>query len=124
MPKKPCFWSLLSFDHYHNNLVSNQKKKHLKGIPNCCKWQIVFKSQEKLPKVLCFKDRILKELTSGVVHKFQCGLCSNSCGECVRHLNVRTGENIGASPLTKKNVRPKGSASIDHMSLCHRLLSV
>ena len=40
-------------------------KKSLKGILNCCKLQIVFKSQNKLAKALRFKYRIPKELTSG-----------------------------------------------------------
>ena len=71
----------------------------------------MFKSQNKLAKAFRFKDRIPKELTSGVIYKFQYGLCSESYyGECVRHLNVRIGEHIGISPLTKKKVKPKGSA--------------
>ena len=41
--------------------------KSLIGILNCCKLQIVFKSKNKLVKVFRFKDRIPKELTSGVV---------------------------------------------------------
>ena len=86
-------------------------RKSLKGILNCSKLQIVFKSQNKLAKAFRFKDRIPKELTSGVIYKFQYGLCSESYyGECVRHLNVRIGEHIGISPLTKKKVKPKGSA--------------
>ena len=37
-----------------------------------------------------FKDQIPKDLTSGVVYKFQCGLCNESYhDECVRHLNVK-----------------------------------
>ena len=67
-----------------------------------------------------FKDRIPKELTSGVVYKFQCGLCNESCyGECVRHLNVRIGEHIGISLLTRRKVKPKGSAVSDHLLLCN-----
>ena len=63
-----------------------------KGILDCSKLQIVFKSQNKLAKAFRFKDRIPKELTSGVVYKFQCGLYNESYyGECVRHLNVRIG---------------------------------
>ena len=45
-------------------------RKSQKGILNCCKLQIVFKSQNKLAKAFRFKDRIPKELTSGVVYKF------------------------------------------------------
>ena len=99
-------------------------RKSLKGILNCCKLQIVFKSQNKLAKTFRFKDRIPKELTSGVVYKFQCGLCNESYyGECVRHLDVRIGEHIGISPLTRKKVKPKGSAARDHLLLCNHALS-
>ena len=95
-------------------------RKSLKGIYNCCKLQIVFKSQSKLAKAFPFKDRIPKELTSGVVYKFQCGLCNESYYvECVRHLNLRIGEHIGISPLTRKSVKPKGSAVSNHLSLCN-----
>ena len=95
-------------------------RKSLEGIFNCCKLQILFKSQNKLAKAFRFKDRIPKELKSGVVYKFQCGLCNESYyGECVRHLNVRIGEHIGISPLTRKKVKPKGSAVSDHLLLCN-----
>ena len=95
-------------------------RKSLKGILNCCKLQIVFKSQNKLAKAFRFKDRIPKELTSGVVYKFQCGLCNESYyGECVRHLNVRIGEHIEISPLTKRKVKPKDSTVSDHFLLCN-----
>ena len=55
-----------------------QFRESLKGILNCCKLQIVFKSQNKLAKAFHFKDRIPKELTSGVVYKFHCRLCNES----------------------------------------------
>ena len=94
-------------------------RKTLKGNLNCCKLQIVFKSQNKLAKAFRFKDRIPKELTSDVVYKFHCGLCNESYyGECVRNLNVRTGEHIGISPLTKNKVKHKGSAFSDHLLHC------
>ena len=95
-------------------------RKSLKGILNCCKVHTAFKSQNKLAKAFRFKDRILRERTSGVVDKFQCGLCNESYyGECVRHLNVRIGEHIGISPLTRKKVKPKGSVVSDHLLLCN-----
>ena len=84
----------------------------------------MFKSQNKLAKAFRFKDRILKELTSGVVYKFQRGFCNGSYyGECVRHLTVRIGEHIGISPLTKKKVKPKGSAVSNHLLLCNHFPS-
>ena len=91
-----------------------------KGILNCCKLQIAFKSQNKLAKAFRFKDHIPKELPAGVVYRFQCGFCNESYhGECVRYLNVRIGEHIGISPLTMKKVKPQGSAVSDHLLLCN-----
>ena len=88
-------------------------------ILNCCQLQIVIKSQNKLAKAFRFKDRIPKELTSGVVYKFQCGLCNESYhGECMRHLNVRIQEHIRISPLIREKVKPKGNVVRDHLLLC------
>ena len=79
----------------------------------------MFKRQHKLATNFCFKDCIPKELTSGVIYKFQCGLCNESdYGECVRHLNVRIREHIGISLLTKKKFKPKGSAISEHLLFC------
>ena len=85
---------------------------------NYCNLQVVFESKTRLGNTYQFKDQIPKNLTSGVVYKFQCGLC-NECyyGECVRHLNVRIGEHIGLSPLTKTNVKPKNSSLDDEYPL-------
>ena len=95
-------------------------RKYLKGILNCCKLQIVFKSQNKLAKAFRFKDRIPKKLSSGVIYKFQCGFCNESCySECIRHLNVKIGQHIRISPLTKEKVKPKGSAVSNHLLLCN-----
>ena len=99
-------------------------RKSLKDIRNCCKLQIVSKSQNKLANDFLFKDRIPKELISGVLYKLQCGLCNESYyGECVRHLNVRIGEHIGISPLTRKKIKPKGSAVSNHLLFCNHSVS-
>ena len=64
----------------------------------------MFKNKARLDNKFQFKDWIPKDLTSGAVYKFQCGLFNEIYyGECVKHLNVRIGEHIGISPLTKKN---------------------
>ena len=55
-----------------------------------------------------FKDRIPKDLTSGVVYKFQRGLCN---------------EHIGVSPLTEKQVKPKNSSVADHLLFCNHSAS-
>ena len=72
--------------------------KSLIGILICCKLLIMFKSRNKLSNVIRFKDCFPKELASSVVHKFQCGFCSESYHEeCIRHLNIRIGEHIQMS---------------------------
>ena len=117
VPKKTLFL-VLSYLGPLSLQTRTKLRKSIKGILNCCKLQIVFKSQNKLAKAFHFKDRIPKELTSVVVYKFQCGFCNESYyGECVRHLNVRIREHIGVSLLTKKKVKPKGSAVTNHLLL-------
>ena len=82
--------------------------------------QIVFKNKTRLVNNFHFKDQILKDPTSGVVYKFQCGLCNESYyGECMRHLNVRIGEHIGILPLTRKQIKPMDSSVADHLLLCN-----
>ena len=63
---------------------------------------------------------------SGVVYKFQCGLCNESYyGESIRHLDIRSGEHIGVSPLTGKKVKPSNNgANCDHLLHCNFLPSL
>ena len=93
----------------------------LKGVLNCCKLEIIFKCQTKLSNSFCYKDPIPKDLISGVVYKFQCGLCNESYyGESIRHLDIRSGEHIGVSPLTGKKVKPSNNSAIcDHLLHCN-----
>ena len=88
----------------------------LKNIPNSCKLQIVFTIKIRLSNNFHFKDQISKDLTSGIVYKYQCGLCNGFYyGDCYRHLNLRIGEHTGISLLTKKQVKPKNSSVANHL---------
>ena len=79
----------------------------------------MFKNKTRLGNNFHFKYQIPKDLTSGVVYKFQCGLCNESYyGEGMRQLNVRIGEHIGISPLTRNQVKPKNSSLADHLLFC------
>ena len=53
-------------------------QKSIKGVLNCCKSQVIFKSQNKLCNSFCFKDPVPQILTSDVVYNCQCGLCNES----------------------------------------------
>ena len=87
----------------------------LKDVLNCCKQEIVFKCQTRIPK----------DLISGVVYKFQCGLCDESYyGESIRHLDIRSGEHIGVPPVTGMKVKPSNNSAIcDHLLHCNFLPS-
>ena len=67
-----------------------------------------------------FNDQIPKDLISGVNYKFQCELCNESYyGKCVRHMNIRIGEHIGISSLTKRQGKPKNSSVANHLLFCN-----
>ena len=86
LPKKPLFL-VLAYLGPLSLQTRTKLRKSLKGILDCCKLQIVFKSPNKLANAFRFKDHITKELTSGVVYTFQCGLFNESYyGECRRNL--------------------------------------
>ena len=97
----------------------------LKDVLVCCKPEIVYKCQTRLSHSFRYKDPIPKDLISGVVYKFQCGLCNESYyGESIRHLDIRSGEHIGVSPLTGKKVKPSNNGVIcDHLLHCNFLPS-
>ena len=62
----------------------------------------MFKSKTRSGNNFHFKHQISKDLTFGVAYKVQCGFCNEPYfRECVRLLNVRIGEHIGVSTLTK-----------------------
>ena len=95
-------------------------KKSFKNILNCSKLQILLKNKIRLCNNFHFNDQISQDLTTGIVHKFKCGLCNDSYyGQCVRHLNFRIGERIGISPLTKKQVKPKNSSVANNLLFCN-----
>ena len=74
-------------------------------------WKVQFTN------VFQFKNRLPFDLVSGLVYKYMCGRCNSSYyGEKDRHLNFRSGEYIGISPLTFGKVKPsKESAIYDHL---------
>ena len=97
----------------------------LKSVLNCCKLEIVFKYQTRLSNSFCYKDPTPKDLISGVVYKFQCGICSESYyGESIRHLDIISGKHIGVSSPTGKKIKPSNKSAVwDHLLHCNFLPS-
>ena len=142
-----CFKKFLHNIHFVKENVPAAEKKHfslvllylevislqtrtklqqaLKVVLSCCKLELAFKCQTKLSNSFQLKDPIAKDLLSGVVCKLQCGLCNYSYyGECIRHLDIRSGEYKAVSPLTGRKVKPViNSAVLDHSLHCNYLSS-
>ena len=88
--------------------------------------QTRFKQQQALEGVLMsnkafqffplqrpYTQRCCYLLLSGVVYKFECGLCNESYyDESIRHLNIRSEEHIGVLPLTGKRVKPPNNSAV------------
>ena len=52
-----------------------------------------------------------------------CSIHGKNC-ESIRHLDIRSGEHIGVSPLTGKKVKPSNNSAIcDHLLHCNFLPS-
>ena len=60
-------------------------------------------------------------LVSGVVYKYTCGKCNSSYySETDKHVNVRSRDHIGISPLTLRNAKPsKECAMHDRLLNCN-----
>ena len=97
--------------------VRTKIRNAIKGTLNCCKLQVIFKSERKLSNMFRFKDRLPYDL---VVYEYTCGRCNSSYyGETERHLKVRSGEHMVISPLTFKKTKPSKESSIRyHLLQC------
>ena len=85
--------------------VRTKIRNAVKGILNCCKLQVIFKSERKLCNMFRFKDCVPCDVVSDVVYEYMCGWCNSSyCGQTQRRLKARSGEYKGISLLSfKKN---------------------
>ena len=75
----------------------------LKGVLNCCELNVTFKCQARLSHFFSYIEHATKDTISGVVYKFQRGLCNESYyGQNISHLNVGSGEHIDWTRLDRK----------------------
>ena len=114
-PKKEVFFILPYLGSLSLNLKQNIHSYFTRTLPSC-NLKIILKSTNRLSSFFRFKDVIPREMRSHLVYKFSCGSCNATYyGKTERHLNVRSGEHIGKSPLTGKKVACKTSAVSDHI---------
>ena len=107
---KPNFPTVSSLVVRYLGTISLQERTKarnaMKSTLNCCKIQVIFKREEKLPNMFKFKDPLLLpyDLVSGVVYKYTCGRHSLFYyDETERYLKIRSGEHIGISLPSKES---------------------
>ena len=65
------------------------------------------------------KEPITKDLISGILYKFQCGLCKVFCHtKSIRCLDIRSGEQIDVPSGTGTKVKKSSSIVCDHLIDC------
>ena len=100
--------------------IRTKLQETLNGVLNICNLEIAFKCQTKFFHSFRFKDTLItKYVISGVVFKFKCGLYKESYyiyyGESIKHLDIRSEERIGVSPLTGKKFKQVNNIAVcDH----------
>ena len=93
--EKKCLSLVLPYLRMISLETRTKMQQALKGVLNCCKLEIFFKFQTRLSNSFCYKDPVPKDVISGVVYKFLCGLCNQSYyGKSIRHLDIRSGGHI------------------------------
>ena len=116
-PKKELLIILAFLGAMPSNLKQNQQTS-IPGFLPQCNIKVILEPTNHLSSIFRFKDVAPKELRSNLVYKFSCKSCNATYyGESERHLNVRSSEHIGLSPLTGNRVACKQSAISDHLLL-------
>ena len=108
---------LLNWTLWFKKFVINSKKKVLMWAKSI---KLSSFCNSTLRQLNFFCKVLNAELTSAVVYKFHCGLCNEFYyGKSIRYLDKRSGEHIGVSPLTGKNVKLSNNSAIcDHLLHC------
>ena len=116
-PKKELLIILPFLGTMSSNLKWKLQTSIWNSLPQCNN-KVILNSTNHLSSFFHFKDVILKELRSHLVHKFLCSSCNATYyGKTGHHLNIRSGEDIGLSPLTGNRAACKPSAISDHLLL-------
>ena len=117
-PKKEFLIIFYPFLEPCHQILKRQLQTSIRNLLPQCNIKVILKSTNHLSSLFRFKDVIPKELRSHLVYKFSCSSCNATYyGKTERHLNVRSGEHIGLSPLTGNRVACKPSAISDHLLL-------
>ena len=117
-PKK--FTVMLPFLGKVSLEIRNRVRKYIiKHVQNCCKVQVIFRSQRRLKRMFSFKDRLPTSLQSYIIYRYTCRTCNSSyIGKTDRHQTVRWCEHLKLTPLTRQpsTSKTKPTAVYEHIT--------
>ena len=90
------YYSEITTFLFRNYETKTKLQKLIKGVHNCCKLQVNFKSQKESCNIFCFKDTVPHILSRVWFVMFNGNHAMNPVMEnAVRHLAVRSGKHTG-----------------------------
>ena len=89
--------------------IRNRLRKYTKKyVQNCCKLQVIFRSQRRLKRLFSFKDKLPTSLQSYIIYLYKCRACNSSyIGKTDRHQTVRWCEHLKLTPITRQQSKSK-----------------
>ena len=100
--------------------IRNRLRKYVKKyVNNCCKLEVIFRSQRRLKRFFSFKDRLPTSLQSYIIYRYTCRTCNSSyIGKTDRHQTVRWCEHLKITPMRRRPSKSKTEATAvyEHIS--------
>ena len=96
--------------------IRNRVRKYIKKyVQNCCKIQVIFRSQRRLKRLFSFKDKLPTALQSYIIYRYTCRACNSSyIGKTDRHQNVRWCEHLKITPMKRQPSKSKSKPTAVH----------
>ena len=103
--------------------IRNRLRKYVKKFAtNCCKLEVIFRSQRRLKRFFSFKDRLPTSLQCYIIYRYTCRTCNSSyIGKTDRHQTVRWCEHLKVTPMKRRPSKGKMSLR-QYMNIFHPLI--
>ena len=93
--------------------IRNRLRKYVKKyVSNCCKLEVIFRSQRRLKSFFSFKDLLPTSLQSYIIYRYTCRTCNGSyIGKTDRHQTVRWCEHLKITTMKRRPSKSKTEAT-------------
>ena len=124
VPKKQLYLVLSFMGKMSALVTSGVARSSHKRLP-FCKFEITFKTSNRLKNYFSFKDFVSEPLCSCQIYNFTCGSCNASyIGKTFMYMKVRVSEHQGVSTRTVKHVKGTLSTSVRDLMLdCNHIVT-